>query len=115
MSLPDSLPHLVDLKRALTEEKADGSDTQGFETFESGRACWVQPAGKNTIIEFQRRSQNVTHTVYFKGDPGLSPGCYIFPTTGPWAGRTLEVKASDETTAGLGLLWACTCQLLQAR
>lgn len=114
--LPDNLPHLADLKRSAVVADEIGGDYDDPETLEENRACWVQPAGKNEIIRFQRKDEVVTHTVYFLGNPGVKPGDLVFPKDGrmacPWNGQLLRVKASDETTAGTGLLWGVICELI---
>lgn len=120
--LPDNLPHRCSIRQSahVPDDIAADYDDPEEVSGQDDVACWIQPAGKNTVLEFQRRSQRVTHTVYFRGNPGVGPGYSIVAADGPqvscpWAGQTLEVKAADETTAGLGLLWGAACELIQPR
>lgn len=133
MSLPENLPHSCTIQKSAYVPddiaadyddpdtlREDGTYAHTSESDAQEIACWVQPASKNEINRFQRREQNVTHTVYFRGDPGVKPGYVILPNNNglidcPFAGKTLEVKAEQETTAGLGLLWGVVCEELQAR
>ncbi len=120
--LPDQLPHLANISKSahIPDDMAADLDQPKDVAGQAAVACWVQPAGKSEIARFQRRDQNVTHTVYFKGNPNVRPGYIITPADGPvvacpFAGATLEVKAANETTAGLGLLWAVMVEEIQPR
>ena len=122
--LPDNLPHFVTIKQSANVPDDIAADYDDPITVNEGEtneqvACWVQPAGKSEVLRFQRRDQNVTHTVYFRGNPNVRPGYILIPADGtvacPFAGATLEVKAVNETTAGLGVLWAVICEELQPR
>ena len=119
--LPDNLPHRCSIRQSahvpddLNADYDDPVDVDGQDDV----ACWVQPAGKNEVSRFQRRDQNVTHTVFFRTNPNIRPGYILVPANGivdcPFAGATLEVKAVNETTAGLGVLWAAICEEIQPR
>ena len=115
MSLPDNLPHRCTISKSVTVEDDLGGDYDDLQAIESGRACWVQPASDREINVFQRREQNVTHKVYFKADPSLAPGYVITPTTGPFTGKTLEVKSVAEATAGTGILYRVMVEEIQPR
>lgn len=120
MSLPENLPHLADIYVLKPVQDEIGGDHEEAQLSESDVACWVQPASDREITQFQRRDQNVTHSVYFQGNPGLRPGYVIVPKDGaqascPFAGATLEVKSANETTAGLGVLWKVMCEEVQQR
>src|SRR5688572_13494428 len=117
--LPDHLPHLCDIKTSYTLPDELSGDVDDPTVADEDVACWIQPASDNEINRFKRRDQNVTHRVYFKGNPGVKPGYILRPKDGritcPFAGAWLEVKSSAETTAGLGLLWSVMCEELQPR
>jgi hypothetical protein len=120
MSLPDNLPHLCDITKSIPVRDEYNADIDEPEDFLLNEPCWVQPASDREINIFQRRDQVVTHTVYFRGNPGIRPGYIITPKDGaylacPFAGATLEVKSANETTAGLGLLWKAMCEEIQPR
>ncbi len=120
MSLPDNLPHLCDIQQVKPVKDGMLGSKMQPETFASDIECWVQPATNNQQIVFARKSQVVTHTVYFRGDPGFrGPGFTLLPKNGratcPFAGATLEVRSKAETTAGTGLLWAVVCEEIQPR
>lgn len=115
MSLYDNLPHTCDISAGAIHQEAGGGDVDIPVLQESGRRCWAQPASKSTVVEFQKRDQRVTHTVYFLGDPDVKPGHILAMTSGPFDGRDMEVVAEDETTAGLGLLWGVQCEDIQSR
>ena len=119
MSLPDNLPHKCTISRSVTVEDGLGGDYDDLQTVESDRACWVQPASDSEINRFQRREQNVTHKVYFRGNPSVGPGFVITPANGiatcPFAGATLEVRSAAEATAGTGLLYRVMAEEIQPR
>lgn len=115
MSLPDSLPHLCDITRSVAAQDEYGGDYDVPETVESDRACWVQPASDREVTIYQRRSQNVTHKVYFRGNPGVGPGYIITPSNGEFSGKTLEVRSAAEATAGTGLLYRVMVEEIQPR
>lgn len=113
--LPDELPHLVDIYESAWVVDEFAADFEEPEAVETDRAAWIQPASDREITQYQRRDQNVTHSVYFKGNPGLRPGFIVRPTSGPFTGAVLDVKSCNECTAGTGLLWKATCEEQQPR
>lgn len=120
MSLPENLPHRADITKSVPVQDDLGGDLEEQEDFLLDEPCWVQPASDREVNLFQRRDQNVTHSVYFRGNPGIRPGYVITPKDGavvscPFAGATLEVKSVNETTAGLGVLWKAMCEEVQPR
>lgn len=119
MSLPDNLPHKCDIYKEYNLPDDLGGDYDDPAAVSADVVCWVQPAEASQINQFRRRDQNVTHSVYFRTNPGVRPGYIIEPKNGritcPFAGATLEVKASKETTAGLGVLWLVICEEVQPR
>jgi hypothetical protein len=115
MSLPEELPHRVSIKQTVSSNDEWGGNVDQDVVVETGRAAWVQPASDREIATFQRREMSITHKVYFRGDPGVQPGYVIVPTTGPFAGATLEVMSSAEATAGTGLLYRVMVQEIQPR
>lgn len=129
--LPDELPHSCTIQRSAwvqddlaadadMPDTLQDDDTYSQEADEQEIPCWVQPASKTEISRFQRREQNVTHTVYFRENLSLKPGHIVLPNNNgrlacPFNGATLEVKAASETTAGLGVLYAAVCEEVQDR
>ena|SRR3990167_5313364 len=115
MSLPENLPHLCDITQSAWLPDEFAADRDEPEAVSTDTACWVQPASNNEVNIFQRREQKVTHKVYFLGNPGVKPGYILTPTTGPFVGKTLEVKSEAECTAGTGLLYRVMVEELQPR
>lgn len=119
MSLPENLPHSCDVKKSVPVQDDLGGDLEELQAFLTNQECWVQPASDREITQFQRRDQNVTHSVYFHGNPGIRPGYVVEPKDGaiacPFAGASLEVRSVNEATAGLGVLWKAMCEEVQPR
>jgi hypothetical protein len=120
MSLPDQLPHLCAIYKSAPLQDEILGDLDDSLLVTASLACWFQPASDREITRFQRRDQEVTHKAFFKGNPGVRPGYVLIPTDGPtidcpFAGATMEVMSANETTAGLGLLWAVMCREVQPR
>jgi hypothetical protein len=95
-------------------------DSDDPELVQSDVAVWFQPASDREVTMYQRRDQVVTHKAYFRGNPGVRPGYLLIPADGPhlacpFTGSIMEVKSSNETTAGIGLLWAVMCEERQQR
>lgn len=116
MSLPETLPHLVTIKESdnVPDEFA-GADWDDPTVLYEDIPAWVQPAGDREIKEFQRRDQNVTHKIYFSRNLDLRPGYIIVPSSGPFTGKSLEVKSANECTAGTGLLFRVMVEETQPR
>lgn len=115
MSLPDNLPHLCDIYKSAWQPDEYAADVDYPKAVSSGVACWVQPASDREVKLFQRGDQIVTHSVYFRGNPGVRPGYQLVPTNGTFSGALLEVKSANECTAGTGLLWRVMCEETQPR
>lgn len=113
--LPDNLPHRCAVYESYHLGDEIGADRDDAEQTTTNLPCWVQPASDREISQFLRRDQVVTHTIYFRGNPGLRPGFTIIPSNGPFSGARLEVRSANETTAGLGVLWKATCEEIQPR
>jgi hypothetical protein len=117
--LPQNLPHLCDIHKSYWVRDDLVAQYDDPTTFLTAEPCWVQPASQSEVYQYGRRDQVVTHTVYFNRNVGIRPGYIIYPTDGsitcPFDGATLEVRAYNETTAGLGVLWKAMVEEMQPR
>jgi hypothetical protein len=113
MSLPENLPHQCNLYRATVRRDDEGSgdyEDVASSAYAAEEPCWVQPATAAEILRFQRRDHLVTHTVYFTRDPGFKLSDKLDVATGPYAGTRMTIRAFNEATAGIGVLWQAFCQ-----
>lgn len=111
-----NLPHLATIKQSVwVPDEFAGADYDDPDPIAIDEPCWVQPASDMQKTEFQRRSQSVSHKIYFSRNLGIKPGYYVLPTTGPFAGTILSVKSVNEATAGTGMLWRVMVDETQAR
>ena len=120
MSLPDNLIHTCRIKQSahvVDDIAADYDDPIIVNEDEDDEVvdCWIQSLGNSEIIQYQRRDQRVTHTVFFRGNPNVRPGYIIIPASGPFEGATMEVRSATECTAGTGLLWEVIVEEIQPR
>lgn len=101
------LRHTIDVIRPAPSKGTSGGEKQTPSTPYSGLACLVQPVQANWLIQYQRRSIDVTHTVFFSPivqggafSSAFSPAFATTTTTpillnGDWlqyAGRKLLIK-----------------------
>lgn len=98
------LPHTVDIthKRATRDRYGGTKDAES--PAESDVPAWVQPASGATILQYERRDQSVSHTVYFKEDKRLQPRHSLL-----WEGKTLRVVAFRNATSGMDIFWRADC------
>ena len=108
MSILDALPHTCEAKRRIRTKDTFAGSKDSFTTLFSGRACWRQPASDSEITEYQKRSINVTHAVYFTADPGLDNSCILVID-----GDTMEVHSAShpDSSVGLGILYRLMVEL----
>lgn len=69
--------------------------------------CLVQPVQTNWLIQYQRRSIDLTHTVFFGTDPTIENGDEIL-----FGERTLQVKGIRDLQEW-GRVLACDCLEIQ--
>jgi len=98
MSLPDSLPHTVTLKRQIRRRGR-------YIGMHTGIPCFIQPKRQRDIKEFDRPSMVVTHDIYFKTNYELRPDWEVISEDD---GKQYEVRDYADASAGTGLWWKAT-------
>ncbi len=113
MSLLTNMPHTVDIQRPTYQRKpGDVGELQTNPVVSSGLSAWVQNRSRTEITEFQARDQAITDYVFFHEDPGLQIGDRIVVTAGPSrVGDILTLIATEERSAGFGVLFGALCEL----
>ncbi len=103
MSLLDSLPHTAIAKRRTRTKGTLGGSKDSYDTvLFTDRACWRQPASDSEVVEFQKRSQKITHKIYFATDPGLSDKDVLVIDDDIMKIRSVS---HPDASAGLGVVW----------
>ena len=118
MSLVDDdgsgFPHEVSIYRVVLSQGAMGGDSEALAAspYSADTPAWIQPSNANTIKEYAKRDQRVTHDVYFLSDPGLKLTDVIRVVTGPAAmiGEDLTVRGFREATAGMDVATVANCE-----
>lgn len=116
----DTLPHECTI-RTLSHARGDaedenpiGGDVPSTTNRVTSQPCWVQNATRDARIDFQRRDQRLTHTVFFGEDVACEVDEEIVPADGlndcPFAGKVLKVLDYGECTAGLAVGWKAICE-----
>lgn len=108
MSLLDHLPHTCSAFVRTRTKDALGGGKDSYASMFSGRACWLQPASSNEIVEYQKRSINVTNKVYFVEDPEID-NKYVL-TIGANSYK-VQSMASPDASAGLGVVYRVMVEL----
>lgn len=115
MSLLDNFPHTATFKQPTHKQSAIGGDRPSWTDIATGLECWVQSANHNEVVEFAKRYQTITHTVYLAPSDAelLSPGDKIAITAGPsYVGESFEVRSVGERSSGLEVLHSAMVELL---
>ena len=75
-------------------------------TIFSDRSCWRQKLSDTEASYWMKKSQEVTHKVFFASDPGLDEGCVL-----EIDGDVLDVVSvsNPDASVGLGYLWRVNC------
>ena len=109
MSLLENLPHLASayIRVRTTDDLGGAKDSYGTALF-TGRACWLQSAGDNEILKFQKMGIDVTAKIYFTSDPALTSKHSIVVTDAD--GNTLgtwlvKSRPRPDCSVGLGILF----------
>jgi hypothetical protein len=115
VSLLDNMPGECSVKRPVYALDKYGGDAPTYLTVKTGLACWPQPASASQILEFAKRDQQITHSVFFPGgqpswtyngeSQSLQPGDVISMTDGAFDGQEFEFKSGDDSSAGLAVVW----------
>lgn len=110
MSLLQNLPHLLDQYRTSNANDSLGAPVETDVAVATDVSCWVQNASAREVMEFQKADQRVTHKVLFAVDPSVRVDDTLIPSSGPFTGKELTVRAFVERTAGLGWMWVAYCE-----
>lgn len=118
MSLLDNMPHEASLGRYSAQGSPDGLGAP-VETFallsatSIEKSCWVQNAGQRDLLQFGKRTGQLTHVVMFPEDVDLKIGQVVRVTkddSGSFLGLDLVVRWYTERTAGFGLMFKAFCE-----
>ena len=110
MPLLDSMPHLASVyTRVRTNDELGGAkDSYGTAVFTS-RACWLQSAGDNEVLKFQKQGIDVSAKIYFTTDPALTSKHSIVVTDkksgvskGTWL---VKSRPRPDCSVGFGMLF----------
>lgn len=115
MSLLETFPHTLTFSRRTHLLSAIGGDKSTLTAYATGKKGWVQSARHAEVDRFQRRGQDISHTILLApADQGLlQPGDAITVTAGDtFLASVFDVRSSGERTAGLGWMSTAFVELL---
>lgn len=113
MSLLDSKPHTISIRRDKFTRGAFAEDVRTSHTEYTGIGCWINAAQAREIEEWKRLDIVVTHMIRMDVADGqkFKPGDRIVVTAGTaFVGDVLLYKGGGERSAGLGILWTIAAE-----
>ena len=102
MSILDNLPNTATAKIRTRTKDSLGGAKDSYATVFSDRACWLQAASSNEVVEFQRRSITVTHKVFFTTDPAVDNRHILVISETDYK---VQSSAKPDASAGMGVVY----------
>lgn len=82
MSILDNLPDRCNLVRFKYQDADDlGVSVPTRENTSTNVECWVQQAGHNEVLRYQKRGIDFTQKIFFTSDPGIGEDMVLVITS----------------------------------